>query len=224
MQFPFEIYRVPGTQALEKLAALQAAGNGYPIILGDAESFSRMAETIEMNDEQSIEELVAAAQAIAPASWFRSREEADPEYYEIDKGEWPDEDEDPGPNNRLSSHADVMTGEPYPEVFITVIPAQENWMVPCYMRIGGWNECPNAEEHGAIFKYWGDKYGARVTCITSDVIEFQVARPPATREEALLLAREQYVYCADIVQQGTETIEALAATLLNARVWFFWWD
>ncbi|WP_414650247.1 DUF4253 domain-containing protein, partial [Duganella sp.] len=34
----------------------------------------------------------------------------------------------------------------------------------------------------------------------------------------------QYLYCADIVDQGTESIEALAATLLNARVWYFWWD
>jgi hypothetical protein len=40
----------------------------------------------------------------------------------------------------------------------------------------------------------------------------------------ILLAKEQYAYCADIVEQGVGTIEALAATLLNGHIWFFWWD
>jgi hypothetical protein len=38
------------------------------------------------------------------------------------------------------------------------------------------------------------------------------------------LAQAQYVYCPDIVDQGVESIEALAATLLGDPRWFFWWD
>jgi Domain of unknown function (DUF4253) len=60
--------------------------------------------------------------------------------------------------------------------------------------------------------------------MTQDTIELAVERPIQTREDALAVAHEQYVYCADIVQQGTETIEGLAAALLNAPEWFFWWD
>ena len=35
---------------------------------------------------------------------------------------------------------------------------------------------------------------------------------------------EQFAYCPDIVDQGAGTLEALAAVLVNASVWFFWWD
>jgi hypothetical protein len=221
MEFPFDVYCVPGSQALDKLAELQAANKGYPVILGNANSFSRVEETFEMNEEQSVEELISAAQEIIPQDWFLARQESDPDYYEIKEGEWPEE---ACPGNRLSAHCNVSTGEPYSEVYIAVVPAPESWMIPCYMRIGGWNECPSAEEHAAIFKYWGEKYKATVACIADDIIEFQVAQPPTTQEEALHLAKEQYIYCADIVDQGTGTIEALAATLLNGKVWYFWWD
>ncbi len=48
--------------------------------------------------------------------------------------------------------------------------------------------------------------------------------PPTAPGQALDLAYEQMGYCADIVLQGTLTLERLAATLLDGRVWFFWWD
>jgi hypothetical protein len=63
-----------------------------------------------------------------------------------------------------------------------------------------------------------------VACVSGDVIEMTVARPPMTKEAAMELAKEQFLYCPDIVYQGTESVEALAAGLLDARVWFFWWD
>lgn len=97
-------------------------------------------------------------------------------------------------------------------------------MAPCYLKIGDWNDVPKAEAHAALFKHWAEVYGAKVACIADDVIELTVDRPVSSREEALALARQQFVYCADIVHQGVETVEALAATLLGATVWYFWWD
>jgi hypothetical protein len=81
-----------------------------------------------------------------------------------------------------------------------------------------------AAEHAALWRYWQERYGATVACIANDVIEFTVSKPPRTREQALELARQQYVYCADIVHQGVGTVEALAATMMNSSVWYFWWD
>ena len=60
--------------------------------------------------------------------------------------------------------------------------------------------------------------------MTHDTIELHVARSPRTRDDALALAYEQYAYCSDIVDQGAGTLEALAAVLVHASVWFFWWD
>jgi len=41
-------------------------------------------------------------------------------------------------------------------------------------------------------------------------------------EEAL--AKEQFLYCSDIVEQGAGSIRNLASILLNGRAWYFWWD
>jgi Domain of unknown function (DUF4253) len=71
---------------------------------------------------------------------------------------------------------------------------------------------------------WHDLYGAEVVGITSDVVEMHVAKPPLDRESALSLAKAQYLYCNDIVEQGTQTLSVLAATLLEGSVWYFWWD
>jgi hypothetical protein len=46
----------------------------------------------------------------------------------------------------------------------------------------------------------------------------------ADRDAATTLAVEQFTYAYDIVEQGTQSIEALAAILLGGPMWFFWWD
>ena len=38
------------------------------------------------------------------------------------------------------------------------------------------------------------------------------------------LAWEQYWYCTDLVEHGHGSIANLAATLLDAPYWYFWWD
>ena len=76
----------------------------------------------------------------------------------------------------------------------------------------------------AHLRGWRDAYGAKLVSITRDTIELKVDRRPASREEALELARQHFAYCPDIVLQGTQTIEALAASLMQSDWWFFWWD
>lgn len=73
--------------------------------------------------------------------------------------------------------------------------------MPAYLRFVDWNECPIPEEHVGIFKYWYEKYGAEIISMTGDVIECTVKNPPRTKEEALSLANEQYLFCADIVDR-----------------------
>ena len=59
------------------------------------------------------------------------------------------------------------------------------------------------------------------------MIECTVERPPTTKEDALILAREQLLYSPGFLGEftGRETnIPRLAAALLNSRHWLFWWD
>ena len=55
-------------------------------------------------------------------------------------------------------------------------------------------------------------------------MNIKVARKPETRAAALDLAREQFAYCSDIVEQGVGTLSALAASLMENDWWYFWWD
>jgi hypothetical protein len=136
-------------------------------------------------------------------------------------GEWPEEEVE---EMSLTVPKDTLSGRFHKEVYILSIPTNRAYEVPAYFGYGDWNECPGPEEHVGIWRYWYEKYGAKIIVITSDTIECTVERPPTTREEALALAREQFFYCADIVTQGVQTVSALAACLIKSKYWFFWWD
>lgn len=136
-------------------------------------------------------------------------------------GEWPDK---PGPAGPGLTIAFDLEGRPLDRVHILLIPTDEGAAVPAFLRWGGWNDCPGPEYHIAALRSWHERFGAELVGITGDVINLRVARRPATREAALDLAREQYLYCEDIVDQGTETLAPLAATLMQEDWWFFWWD
>ena len=50
-----------------------------------------------------------------------------------------------------------------------------------------------------------------------------MANPPTERAEAEAVARAQYNYCVDIVDQGVETLAALAEEQVHSHRWYFWW-
>jgi hypothetical protein len=115
-------------------------------------------------------------------------------------------------------------GSRYPQVYVALVPTANCWHVPAHLRFGAWNECPQSEEHVALMRFWQQNFGAEVVGITSDVVEMLVEFPPSNKVDALKLAKQQYLYCQDIVDQGTQTLEVLAAGLLGGTSWFFWWD
>jgi hypothetical protein len=109
-------------------------------------------------------------------------------------------------------------------IILAKIPSGKPWEVAAWVPMGGFNECPLPEEQVAVFKYWYEKYGATPALVTQDVWEFFVERPPHTQEEAERLAWEQFGFCGDIVWQGVGTVNALAGTLIDSSIWYFWWD
>ena len=49
-------------------------------------------------------------------------------------------------------------------------------------------------------------------------------QPPATDTDATRLAVEHFLVAPDNVWQGTGDLAPLASAVLDAPVWFFWWD
>lgn len=137
-------------------------------------------------------------------------------------GVWPDTP--PEGSVAYTPPLDYLAGKPFPEAVILLIPTADPTTIPAHLRWGGWNANPPAEHHVAALRSWRDRYGAELVTLTHDVMELRVERRPQTREEALDLAREQYRYCSDIVDQGVGDLSALAALLMTSDWWYFWWD
>jgi hypothetical protein len=131
--------------------------------------------------------------------------------------------EDMEPSDTFACLYDLH-GDELNEVLIGHVPASSAWEAVIELGFGGFNECPPPETQAAYLRHWNERYGAELFGLGTDTLECMVERPPIDRDAAIALAEEQYWYCTDIVEQGTETLDALAAALMNGGAWFFWWD
>lgn len=220
---PFEIASCHGKDALKHLRELRHEGHdrGFQVILlggqDDADSLSENRESSETSPEEYLE----LASHVNVDEWLKEKASNDPEEYPAENGEWPHKTPQHG---SILAHLDILSRKPKEVVCLAKIRISKNWEVPAYIGMGGWNECPDAAVLTAFAKRWHEKYGAEIVSITHDIMEFSVSKPPTTKEAAIELAKEQYVFCADIVDQGVGDVFTLAATLLNSNYWYFWWD
>lgn len=132
--------------------------------------------------------------------------------------QWPDAPIDPNPRN---FHTLKKKGRP---MFISLVAVKHPYEVPAYLPFGGWNDCPAPVLQVAALREWGATYHAQPVCITGDVLECAVLAPPQTEFDAMKLATEQWIFCDDIVSQGTQSVRNLAMSLWKSPRWFFWWD
>ena len=142
------------------------------------------------------------------------------ERFEQNRVEMSDEEEHPA--NRFISYWDYETQKTHPMI-LAKIPVKNPWEVFAYLPFGGWNDCPDTETLMAVSKYWHEQHDAAPAVLTYDTLEYSTPAPVA-QESALTLAKEQYAFCADIIEQGIPTVGKLAKELKNSRVWYFWWD
>lgn len=238
--FPFEIVETSGENALARWQELKTAGRGVPVVVGeDIEGVLAAFSPGQPATPRPVHETLAAASALRfPEDLTKMRRDVNAaaletlrkrghsvdiegEEREPPLGEWPAATSgSPG----LSAAYDILTRQPLPKVYIVLVPTDDPSTVPAYLRWGDWNECPAPEYHVAALRHWRDHYGAELIGVGKDVLNIRVARKPVTRSEAIELARVQYAYCNDIVDQGTESLSALAAELMAHDWWFFWWD
>ncbi len=129
----------------------------------------------------------------------------------------------PGSKN-LTTIEGVLQMAPYKAVGMIEVPCQEPWQVFTVCPFGGWNEVPTDAELTAVFRHWYEKAGALPIGMTRDVIELWLDKPITDPGLAAEIAMEMYTVAPDVVWQGTQSVHDLAQCLLNASVWFLWWD
>jgi hypothetical protein len=192
----------------------------WPVVFGESKNLERIAEVFGTEHSENASEVLRQGLALDVLAYFASR--AQQFSGEGAHGEWPKNAQ--GQSDFVVPRNILKLEEFHKSVDVGLVPAQNSWEVPAYLSFGGWNDCPYSYEQVAVLRYWNEIYGAELVCLSSDILEMKVTRQPASREEALKLAQEQYWFCYDIVEQGVGTIENLAATLLASDVWYFWWD
>lgn len=216
---------ISGSTAVEEACARIPQSNRL-IICGDAEEREYLENQLDELDEleMSVESILEEADSIDVLDWFSERWDECVEDYDADEaqllGVWPTRVEKQG----FVLNTDLTTGQPLDKVFAVEVAVLQSWQLPAFFNVGGWNDCPDAELHCAVWRYWQETYGAHIIGISHDVIEAKVLRPPKTEEQAIELAWQHYLYCRDIVEQGMQTISNLAATLKDHDSWYFWWD
>lgn len=234
---PVERVLVRGRSAVAAWEALRDAApqtGCWPLINGNVEDPDFQQEMQDVGTEHTVEGAIRYAGTIDPAEWLeKQKEELSGEFDDDPEGRahfdgvvskrltWPKR-----PPKPTAWHASLLSFKRgwFNQVAISLVPTSAACETPAWMRFGGWNACPEPGVHVAMMRYWQERYGAEPVCMTFDILEFRISRPPMTPEAARALALEQYVYCSDIVDQGVETVDALAMTLWQAPTWYFWWD
>ncbi|QQE13234.1 DUF4253 domain-containing protein [Planctomycetota bacterium] len=201
--------------------AIQSANTEQKlIILGNPQNMEDFQGVIN-DPSKDVNAILQEASNIDPQQWFEQQG-----YEDGIVDEWPDYLEFPNDPTQLdfSIHKETLTGKLLANLVGVQITTTHSYQAFAHLNFGGWNDCPNPEIHCAIWKMWEEKYGAKVIAIGVDTVEAYIQSPPKTPEQANELAAQQYMYCTDIVEQGCESVEVLAAGLLNNNQWFFWWD
>jgi hypothetical protein len=235
---------VGGVEAIEQWTNLRQGLDVvgyYPLLLGGEDEISCYIDTIEeLQDDRynfmSMEELKNEVTNFDSDQWLAERAQMmytdRREYQELDDGDptevlcqdifgkWR-ENVSPSHNFMIPYNHQY---QPLDRIVVALIPNQTCWLMPAFLNFGGWNDCPDLMGHLIMMKRWYEQYGAEVVGITHDVVEMRVAKPPLDQTQAIALAKEQYLYCSDIVEQGTETLCRLAGLLVQGTAWYFWWD
>ncbi|HSF18213.1 MAG TPA: DUF4253 domain-containing protein [Vicinamibacteria bacterium] len=89
------------------------------------------------------------------------------------------------------------------------------------MGTNGWNYDISPEMIIARLRQWDAIFGLSLRGVAFDWVEAEFETHP---RDMLAFAREVYEFCPDVVDQGTETVEALADEMRRSNVLYLWWD
>ncbi len=216
---PFEFVEVPGLEAEAIIEELRISSPGRtPILFGSTHEAGILFERRE-NRGKSAEQWLREAEVFDIDGWLAQRAmEFQAEEYTPRRGPWP---EQATTYRHLTIPHEILVDEPKRSVIIGLLPTRDPTETAAYLGFGGWNDCPFPPVHVLLARRWHERYGAVQTTCTYETVEFQVAKPISSREEAMSLAMQQFYWCTD---STPETLEHAAAELIGSTVWVFWWD
>jgi Domain of unknown function (DUF4253) len=76
----------------------------------------------------------------------------------------------------------------------------------------------------AVLRSWEERFGATLLEVGFADIRVLVERPPRSVPAAERVAAEHVVFCDKCGRSGLSDITGLAASLVSAPIWSFWWD
>jgi hypothetical protein len=187
---PFEIVEpAPGISAAETWRQLRGRRDVTPVFLGDRYSVENLLQQLDGN-RGSPEDIARQALRLDVDAWIADQVRARPGCYRIADVDVPWD----GVDRRRSGFqlACDPRGPPYPEGFFGLIPVQEPWLVPAYLKWSAGNNCPEPAVNAAFFRRWLERYAvlcaprvrsaspscpARVRCAPTPARSFSGRRP-----------------------------------------------
>jgi hypothetical protein len=155
----------------------------------------------------------------------------------------PDHDEEPEPFPGLAPPADGGLTQAERDSALASLPPARIGLVPAVRpadvpAIAGWvvfgvdpyefgpvQVSRNAVWVGAVLRSFEDRFGASLLSLGPGAeMRLLVERPPRTLEHATKIAAEHSVFCDECAGQGLRRVPDIAAALVGAPIWAFWWD
>ena len=215
---------VPGSKAIEAWVALRGTAKDagfWPVVAGEGE-LGPTADGIP-----SPQTWLARAAELDPDTWLRLTAEIAAAEEDDDDDEAEDgspEPTEPQPVQGYEIPRDSETLEFLPRVTLVLVPTTHGFQAPAYLQFGGFEDCPLPEVHVAMLARWHQRWGAEVVGISQESIELRLDNPLTNLDDARSVAGEIATYCPDVIEQGYETTEALAQSLVGSTVWPLWWE
>lgn len=225
-RLPFEAFLVQGEISVDTVLALhRERPQTHAFIIGPPNDLGPFCAYIE--EMQPPAKSFKLAEKLSYETWVANGlamledEAADGDPDHPVHGEWPEVGySGNGPTPPMGAYGMVP-----PEVVVALGPSPSDrwWETFAHVRFGGWNSCPQPEVHMMLHRRWAEKYGATLITLGPDVVQVAIAEPIATRDEAMEMAKIHQAYCSEFLQ-GAGTYEEIAAGILGAKSWYFWWD
>lgn len=215
-------FHTPANQLLpwwRRLRAVHGRTGLWPVILGPDPQLEEIWES--SGDPQDAVAAGLAMDGAVRLAQIGAEMTAEHEQWSDSVATWPPR----GDTTGMNVHNETDFSLARDDGWIGLIAATDGYLVPGLLTwTGAANHGLEPSDHVAILKYWHERYGVELVTLGWDVLELSVLRPPTDAQTAMAVAEEQWWYCPDIVDQGAETLDALAAVQVSGHRWYFWWD